>query len=446
MYHARVNGRGPGQRRWATLATLVSVMWIPGCRDGDGGSPPDRQPQRSASTDRVVRLSDVHEVEPAIASGSQAPNLSVGADGSIVASWIQPSSSALRWRRLEDGRWTEASTIVETSKIFVNWADVPTVTVDPQGRIVAVWLEEGEHGYGAKWSISADEGKTWSEPKWLSEDQSGPEYGFVSHAVTPLSQLALFWLDGRAASGHHGGQMQLRSAILDASGDIVARELISGRVCDCCQTDATATPSGPVVAFRDRSRDEIRDITVAGSGLEHAIGVGQDRWKIAGCPVNGPAIASRDERLAVAWFTAASGTEAVKVAFSSTPSERTDKVGAARLQGPRPFFADPVRVDLGRPVGRVDLVWGDADEVVVAWVEDAAEKSDPPEGAKLLVRRVARDGTLGPPAVVTSTTAAPASGFPRMARAGGQLVVMWTQVEGRPGVRLSELPLASIPR
>ena len=39
--------------------------------------------------------------------------------------------------------------------------------------------------------------------------------------------------------------------------------LVDDRVCDCCQTAAALTSDGPVVVYRDRTEDEIRDIHIS---------------------------------------------------------------------------------------------------------------------------------------------------------------------------------------
>jgi hypothetical protein len=83
--------------------------------------------------------------------------------------------------------------------------------------------------------------------------------------------------------------------------------LLDRRNCDCCQVAATRTARGPVVAYRDRTEDEVRDIAVVrrvnGAWTEPAI-VHDDHWQIAACPVNGPALASRGDTVVIAWFTA----------------------------------------------------------------------------------------------------------------------------------------------
>src|SRR5690606_40682603 len=60
--------------------------------------------------------------------------------------------------------------------------------------------------------------------------------------------------------------------------------------------------------YRDRTVDEIRDIHVARleDGAWRTLpAVHADNWKIAGCPVNGPAIAATGNDAVVAWFSAA---------------------------------------------------------------------------------------------------------------------------------------------
>ncbi len=373
-------------------------------------------------------------VEPAAVEpgqGTEAPNLYVGLDGTLVSSWLVASSEgqhALEWRSLRDGRWSSAAEVHRSGSFFVNWADVPAVTTDARGTLVATWLEqhEGGHGYGIRWSMAASGGVSWSDPIDLPEHRGGPEYGFVSFAATPSAELAVFWLDGRNSQGHDGGQMQLRGAVIGANGEVRERRLVDERVCDCCPTSAASSVSGPVVVYRDRSAREVRDIRIAGPGQEQSREVAADGWHIEGCPVNGPAVAVAEDELAVAWFSAASGDARVQVAFAS-------------LEGP---FAAPIRVDLGRPVGRVDLEWIDAEHVVVSFIEDGGQAED----ASLVVRTLGRDGSLGSPSAIARVPAARASGVPRMVRVGPRLWWAWTvvQPDGVSRVRLASAPKTAL--
>jgi hypothetical protein len=206
--------------------------------------------------------------------------------------------------------------------------------------------------------------------------------------------------------------MTLRGAILAADGRIEREDLIDARVCDCCQTAAVRLDDGALlVAYRDRSEDEIRDIAVArfdGDRWSEPRIVHDDHWKIPGCPVNGPAIAAYGDQIAVAWFTAAGSPPApkVRIAFSE--------------DGGRGFAA-PIDVNAGRPEGRVDVVFLDDGAALVTWI-GALEGS-----AELLARRVGFNGSLGPHVRIASASAGRAGGFPRMTSLRSDALIAWTE-------------------
>jgi hypothetical protein len=223
------------------------------------------------------------------------------------------------------------------------------------------------------------------------------------------------------------GPMTVRTALLD-KGVPKASELVDGRVCDCCQTDAALAAGGPVVAYRDRSADEIRDIYVVrrtASGWSKPVRVAADGRKIPGCPVNGPAIAASGSQVAVAWFTGAPPAgPRVQIAFSAD--------GGAT-------FGKPLLLDGGKPLGRVDLVL-DGTGAIVSWMSLEGKN------AAIRLRRVSPAGKMGAPVTIAATSSARGSGFPRLAVSGGRLHLAWVE-EGDKGrrVRMGSLPLKSIP-
>jgi hypothetical protein len=203
--------------------------------------------------------------------------------------------------------------------------------------------------------------------------------------------------------------------------------LLDGRACDCCQTSAAVTSDGPIVVYRDRSPDEIRDIyivrRVGGKWTEPAA-IHDDGWKINACPVNGPAVDARGAGLAVAWFTAAHNSPQVKVAFSSD-------AGAS--------FGAPVRLDGGAPAGRVDLALLPDGSALVSWIERVGGDT-----AAVQARRVMPNGKASAPITIAASSAARASGFPRMAVSRDYVLFAWTQ-PGRPSaVKLSRLSFAEL--
>ncbi len=380
---------------------------------------------------------DVHSEELPSPAGEDSgePFLSSDGDG-VYLSWLESAGEGeheLRFATWVGGAWSEPSTIARSERFFVNWADFPSVTAGPDGTLWAHWLERGAAGgydYGVRVVRSGDGGKHWSAPWTPHEDASPTEHGFV--ATLPLRDgMGFVWLDGRKyAPGADGSEptseMTLRYRFVASDGTPGPESLVDGRVCDCCQTDAAVAASGPVVVYRDRSDGEIRDIYVArlvGSAWTEGHPVHRDGWRIEGCPVNGPAVAARDDDVAVAGFTAAGDIPRVRVAFSSDGGRS---------------FGPPVEVDGGSPAGRVDVLMSADGSALVSWLERTGG-----EQAEVRVRRVTSAGGVSGSATLTSSSAARASGFPRLARAAdGAVLVAWTDVAGeRPRVRVQRLTL-----
>ncbi len=95
--------------------------------------------------------------------------------------------------------------------------------------------------------------------------------------------------------------------------------LLDERICECCHTSAARTSNGIILAYRDRSDEEIRDISVVRwqDGMWSAPQtVYKDDWHILGCPVNGPAVAAAGDQVVLAWFTAAQDIPRIQLSFS----------------------------------------------------------------------------------------------------------------------------------
>jgi hypothetical protein len=186
------------------------------------------------------------------------------------------------------------------------------------------------------------------------------------------------------------------------------------------------TARGPIVVYRDRSDEEIRDIAVVrrvDGQWTVPTRVHADNWRIEGCPVNGPSVVADGNKVAVAWFTGARDTARVNVAFSND-------AGAS--------FSAPVRVDDGNPAGRVDVEFDALGRALVTWLERVGE-----EGAEVRLKAVSTDGQATPHVVIASSSAARTSGFPRMVRHGNELVLAWT-IPGDTGrVRMASARLAT---
>src|SRR5690606_14175421 len=143
-------------------------------------------------------------------------------------------------------------------------------------------------------------------------------------------------------------------------------------------------------------------------------------WTIAGCPVNGPAVASAEGRARVAWFTRADDRSATWIASSDSLAR----------------FDPPIRFDLGLAGGRVDLLALPDGAELISWLElDPAN----PGLAALLTRRLGLDGKLGPAHAVAELGAVRDSGFARAAVHGDEILWVYTDptaADGRPRLQV----------
>lgn len=376
--------------------------------------------------------SDRQELESPAGPFSFAPNLLVE-DDELIVSWLEqselPSGEAhhrLLVSRLESGDWSSPATVAEGSDFFANWADIPAVAVAADGTMYAHWLAKtaaDTYAYSIFLARSEDGGTSWSPMGTLNDDDTATEHGFVSF-VTQDAGVRAFWLDGRQMAD--GGAMTVRTAMVGE--EVGTSEVLDDRVCECCATDAVMTGQGPVVVTRDRSDEEIRDIGIirqVGDAWAASNRIAADDWRIEGCPVNGPAVAATDKKVAVAWYTAGGDGPKVQIAYSSDAGES---------------FGSPEIVDGGRPLGRVDLVDDGSGGFVMSWLEGADAL------AEIRLRRLDGGGSVGKAMTVARTAPSRASGFPRLARVGDDLYLAWVDIEGEgtSQVRVLELPISTI--
>ncbi len=342
-------------------------------------------------------------------------------DAGLVASWIEPDpekgNDRFRFSRYVGGRWTRPRTVVAADNLFLSDADVPGVAAVTDGSLVAHWMvRRRDGGHDVMVARSTDAGKSWSKPSRLHRDDVPVEHGFVSW-VEHEGVLIATWLGGAEKR-----PTTLRAAVVE--GGVPKDEtLLDAQVCDCCRTDAGRTEEGPIVSFRNRAADEVRDAHVVrgarpdspdaaggevGRTWEDPRPVGGGGWRIHGCPVNGPGLDAIGRDVVVAWFTAANKSPRVEVAFSSDSGKT---------------FGPATRVDETKPAGRVDVAWvGEA--AYVSWVD----RTD--TGLAVRLRRVRHDGAVDPPQTIADLPIGNDPGFPRLARVGREAWLAYTD-DGR---------------
>ncbi len=346
--------------------------------------------------------------------GAIAPNL-VEDNGSAWMTWVEPVNKeknimALKCAKFEDGTWGDAKMIVQANNFFANWADFPELGVAKDGTLFVTWPQQsgpGTYAYDIAVARSDDSGETWILMGTLNDDRVLGEHGFVSLVPEGENGVRAFWLDGRAMtgdghSGEGGGDMQLRTTIIDDK--VHNSELLDARVCECCGTDAVVIDGKSYVVYRDRSEDETRDISISSLNVKSK-SVHEDNWNIAGCPVNGPSIDAIDSTIATAWYTAPGNKPKVYVSFSDDPILISNSI-----------------------LGRIDIVVINKDTAVATWLEPNGET------ASVMLAAIHRNGTVNKKRVVASVSPSRSSGFPRIAKVMGGILVAWTDSNREQGI------------
>ncbi len=410
---------------WPTLIAIAAIGLAP-------------VPARAEDAPATVEV-----IDPPASAGAMAPALSTTGDA-VVLTWLEPGGAGeertyrLRFARFADNAWSEPVTIVEHSEFFANWADVPWLVEAGDGALIATWPQKSgqyTYAYDVMVARSDDGGDSWKMLGPANDDKTPTEHGFVS-LVREGSGVRAFWLDGRAMAageadaGHDQrgmgdmGDMALRTAFIGAS--ISQSEVLDDRVCECCPTAAVSTPAGPIIVYRDRSAEEVRDISIvrrAGGVWTRARTVHADDWLIAACPVNGPAIDARDNTVVLAWYTGAVAGGAVRLAFS-------DDGGAT--------FSAPVTIDDTWPAGRVGVQLIASGEAIVSWLD-----ADGDDGAVML-RRVHPTGRTGRPLRAATASVGRTTGFPRITVLGSRVLLTWTDQQRTTRLRAVTIPITAI--
>lgn len=378
-------------------------------------------------------------VSPA-GTGSGEPNLFAAKDGRIFLSWVeqaQENHHSLRFAIREGEGWSSPQTIAQGSDWFVNWADFPSLALLNEKSIAAHWLAKNadeKYAYNVKLALSNDRGKSWGKAITPHHDKTATEHGFVSLLPISDDDFLAVWLDGRnfssssegyAGHGEPTDEMALMATMIDTTGELSEEILLDPRVCECCQTSAALTSDGAVIVYRDRSPQEIRDISMVRYHKSQWLApktVHNDGWQIEGCPVNGPAVDATGERVAIAWFTGANEASRVNVIFSND--------GGAS-------FGQPIQVDDGNPIGRVDVTLLPDGAALVCWLEQNGDAGE------IRARRVSADGARGSSLTIAETSAQRANGFPRMARNDEEIIFAWTDAGDPAQVRTASAKITS---
>ncbi len=263
------------------------------------------------------------------AHSGTCPYLFAGKDDVVVLSWIRlgpDGSAALVYSLAENGTdFGDIIVVPGSGQVKAHGENPPKVVRTPGGKILAAW---GVANPGPKnpysglvcYSVSADNGLSWTHPALLSQDPGSIDQRYFDLEVLSDGNIAAVWLDNRSGTEAEGSGLYF--ARLGTDNSFKAEKRLDNTVCQCCRTDLFAGKDGELhVAYRKIINGTVRDMvhivsTDNGSHFSGPNRISADNWKINGCPHTGPAIARNDNGLFFVWYTMGTGNG---IFFSSSP-------------------------------------------------------------------------------------------------------------------------------
>lgn len=377
-------------------------------------------------SEKLVQLSDITSIPVPSAPGAMAPRLN-HQGGRLTLSWLEAApeqqsllngnASRFNWSRWDGMSWTPVETIAMSPQMFSNAADRPSVVIARDGTHFAHWLDKANssvYGYDVKLARYSEQDKNWQSlgPIWTASTSDRRGYdGFVT-MLPDQHGITAFWIDGRLYDEKQGGPMRLLTARI--SDQIHNETILDDNICSCCDTAAVQTANGPVVFYRGRTENEIRDILRVrwtGRQWSQPEPVARDNWHIEACAVDGPQAAVNEKHIALAWFTGATGQGSVKIAFSSDQGQT--------------FMQDHEVDHLSRsgPVGHADVIFLENGDALVSWIA----RSQSTQNNMILLRRFAPDGTAGPYLKIAEISTSRRIGFPQLEQFANAIYLAWTE-------------------
>ena len=360
----------------------------------------------------------VESIQFPYGNNNAQPNL-VSKDGNLTLSWIssvENQEAVLLYTQYKDNSWSEPVRITSGSDWFVNWADFPANAINGNLLLTSYLKKSASetYTYDILLNLETLSGNKIKDNFLLNTDGIKAEHGFVSMIPNNSSGFYVTWLDGRntvtnTKETHHKA-MTIRFAEITNTGEIINETELDATTCDCCQTSIALSSEGPIVVYRNRSEDEIRDIYITKyrNGIwEQPVPVFNDGWEINGCPVNGPKVVVNRTTTAVAWFTAADDNPKVNLSFSLSDKDE---------------FNLPIQLNDLDAIGRVDVAFLNSKEVIVSYIEFDDNAT------YLKVKKVSVEGEVSKAFIISVIDSGRDTGVPQLEVMDNVVYLVWTNV------------------
>lgn len=302
---------------------------------------------------------------------------------------------------------------------------------------VVVWTAKAAAATRILSARSTDGGRTFGATKAVPGSSGDGSRGWESVAVDSSGRVLVLWLDhretGMAGAMHHQEPATNAAAATPApkmdpteraalsklyfsSLDGASAIPITPSVCYCCKTSLVAAGGAVYAAWRHVYPGGQRDIAFTlsrdgGRTFASPTRVSDDKWKIDGCPENGPAVAiDRESRVHVVWPTPPDGKMDTPLALFYATSRDGRQ------------FTPRVQIPSRGPAAHAQMTIGADGAPMVAWDEIV-------DGARRLAMARVRLDASGKPTftAVPAPDAASGAWYPVLATAATGTIVAWVR-------------------
>lgn len=285
---------------------------------------------------------------------AQAPSAIFDQQGKLWLAWAFGGHIYIQHSNNQGKTYSQPQSInAVPENIAARAENRPKIQLDDNGNIYISWTQSLKKRYtgNIRFSRSLDEGKTFSAPITINDDQQQISHRFDSLAVTNDGRIFISWLDKRDAEIAKQKQQPYLGGALYYTyssnlGKTFSKNLkLSDNSCVCCRIAMTLDKNNlPIIAWRDIYGDNIRDHSlISFNNPLHAKPkqrLSNEQWKIDGCPHHGPSIGvDSGNSVHASWFNDVDGPHVLFYANNRTKEgfSKTMGFGNANKQSSHPY-------------------------------------------------------------------------------------------------------------
>ncbi|WP_420149117.1 sialidase family protein [Spirosoma sp.] len=260
------------------------------------------------------------------------PRLTTDAAGNPLLSWVEKNGEnvAFYFALSKDGGQTfgEKIQVKAPTTISAHAEGMPKVAMKADGTLLAVFevprpTAASRFAGDLLYTMSADNGKTWQEPRPVHQDAlPGKSHSFSDITRLPNGEIGVVWLDEKLPNQE--GRPVVFAQTTKGKG-FGAAVRVDDNACQCCRTNVFVDSQKRIhLTYRDLlpgKAGEVasRDISTVvsndgGKTFSKPQVVVADHWQVNACPHAGPVVAQVGNNVMMTWFSGKENAAGLRLA------------------------------------------------------------------------------------------------------------------------------------